>query len=295
MGAGKVDETHSYKKEFEPYFFLTKPEEFIYRHFPTDKRWQLIGKPLSRQEFQNLPFVSPAFFQCELVLPADQQVLLEVQNEITLEVSTPADVYCNAALEQNGKTLDAALLIQRSGSVIQIRVMPPCSGNYYLNIFAKRGSSEGLLPHAVGFKIAASSTMQKSASFPLTFGTFIENNVQLQTPNIRELPSGTMQVFSMIAPGAEKVAVVCGEEWDFLKKTGNQFEGTVEIDIGKVAVFAQYPGMKDFQELIEYTGTGNTKRTPSPVKFERYINSDAELICPLKKGIARRIETEFSG
>ena len=77
--------------------------------------------------------------------------------------------------------------------------------------------------------------------------------------------------------------MVCGEDWNFLKKTGTQFDGTIEIGAGKVSVFAQYPGEGNFQQLLEYVGTGSVMRAPAPVKFQQYMNTGAELVRPLKK------------
>jgi hypothetical protein len=107
--------------------------------------------------------------------------------------------------------------------------------------------------------------------------------VQLHSPLTKELASGSSQVFSITIPGAERVSVVCGEEWDFLKNTGTQFEGTIEIGAGKVSVYAQYPYEHNYQQLLEYVGTGTFNREPTPVKSQQYIETGAELVEPLKK------------
>jgi len=50
-----------------------------------------------------------------------------------------------------------------------------------------------------------------------------------------------------------------------------------------VDVYAQYPGESNFQQLLEYVGTGSFDREPAPVKFQQYMNTEAELVEPLKK------------
>lgn len=282
-GAGSVDYDHSFKKEFEPYYFFTKPEEFIYRHLPTDEHWQLLKKPVSQREFQNLPFVSPNFFECELVIQNKEQAVLDVQEGNVVEIYAPTNVYCMASLEQKGRVFENAALIQRTGLIYRVRVRPPTSGEYFLNIFAKRGRSDGSYPHAIKFKVITHSNEAKSESFPVTFAAFLERNVQLQSPITKELPSGSIQIFSLTVANADRVAVVCGEEWDFLKKHDEQFEGRVEIDVGRITVFAQYPDRQEYQALLEYQGTGSNKRAPSPIKYERYMNSGAEIVGPLRK------------
>lgn len=48
------------------YYFLTDPDELIYRCFPDDDSWQLMGKPYSIERFLKLPLLSPAFFENHL-------------------------------------------------------------------------------------------------------------------------------------------------------------------------------------------------------------------------------------
>jgi len=63
---------------------------------------------------------------------------------------------------------------------------------------------------------------------------------------------------------------------------------------GKITVYAQYPERKDYQALLEYFGTGSNKRIPSPVKFERYMNSGAELVERVEERTNSRNYTKFS-
>jgi hypothetical protein len=123
--------------------------------------------------------------------------------------------------------------------------MPPATGEYFLHIFAKRGKGVEKIPLALSFKIIAHVDIEETRSFPQIFKTYLETYAQLQEPLTKELPSGSVQKFSIISPGAQKVAVVCGGEWDFLKKKGDRYEGTAEISSGKVTVLAQYPGKKE--------------------------------------------------
>jgi hypothetical protein len=282
-GAGKVDDTHAYRKEFEPYYFFTKPEEFVYRHLPADKSWQLLSRPVSRQEFMNLPLVEPIFFQYGFIMDSLQSAVFEMESEGTVHFSVSFDILCSADLSQKEKKWENLTLVQRDGSSFHIRILPPSPGEYTLNIYARKRNSDGILPLAVRYKIIARSSGEKVASFPVTFGTFVEKNVQLHSPLSKELASGSIQVFSLTVPGAEQVSVVCGEEWDFLKKTGTHFEGTIEISAGKMDVYAQYTGESNFQQLLEYVGTGSFDRAPAPMKLQHYMNTGAKLVTPLKK------------
>uniref|UniRef100_A0A0K0EKG5 LIM zinc-binding domain-containing protein n=1 Tax=Strongyloides stercoralis TaxID=6248 RepID=A0A0K0EKG5_STRER len=49
--------------EYDDHYFMTDPEEFIYEFFPLDEEWQLLRKPITLQQFENLPFVRSLFFK----------------------------------------------------------------------------------------------------------------------------------------------------------------------------------------------------------------------------------------
>lgn len=282
-GAGNLNKANHYQKEFEPFYFFTKPEEFIYEHFPTEARWQLLPEPVSQEEFQDLPYVSPAFFQCGLELADAQPNVIDVSGEYMLEFSASSGTLCTANLKRGGKKLESAVFVQRSGSTFQVRVRPPGAGEYVLEIFAKQGAPKKTYAHAASFKVETADDPVKSGPFPTTFGTFDETGAQLRSPLNKELPSGSTQFFSLTAPGAKKVALISGEEWDYLKKDGDRFEGIVEVSAGTMTVSARYPKKDTYQALIEYTGTGDFKRAPAPVKYKRFMDSGAELLAPLTK------------
>ncbi|ELU11849.1 hypothetical protein CAPTEDRAFT_95468, partial [Capitella teleta] len=60
-GEAKVDT--SLKYSYNDHYFLTNPEEFIYTHFPFKEKWQLLARPVTRLEFNELASLQPAFFR----------------------------------------------------------------------------------------------------------------------------------------------------------------------------------------------------------------------------------------
>jgi len=59
--AGYVDKRKFYRK-FDEYYFLTPPEEFIWRHYPVDSRWFLFDNPMSKREFERNPIKVKFYF-----------------------------------------------------------------------------------------------------------------------------------------------------------------------------------------------------------------------------------------
>jgi hypothetical protein len=61
-GAGAINGTR-FVKAFNPYYFLTPPDQLIFTHFPQKAAWQLLRPAISKSEFKKLPLVNPVLFQ----------------------------------------------------------------------------------------------------------------------------------------------------------------------------------------------------------------------------------------
>lgn len=59
-------------KKFDDFWFDTDPYAFVFTHLPENSQWQLINNPLSKIQFEQLPYVQSSFFvigfQGELIL-----------------------------------------------------------------------------------------------------------------------------------------------------------------------------------------------------------------------------------
>lgn len=54
--------------EFNDAYFLIKPEYLVWSHFPDDKKWQLLEKPISSLTFFYSPIIHPGFYNSGLEL-----------------------------------------------------------------------------------------------------------------------------------------------------------------------------------------------------------------------------------
>ena len=69
------------------FYFLTDPEEFIFTHFPDEESWQLLARPVSKQEAQHMPCLSPDFFRYGLILHAPSKCAIQCDTgEVTIEL-----------------------------------------------------------------------------------------------------------------------------------------------------------------------------------------------------------------
>ena len=73
------------------YYFLTKPEEFVTNHLPENKEWQLLDKPITKDEFDKYPYFSPNFFKINFNNRGyPKKGLIETTNkEINLSIKHP--------------------------------------------------------------------------------------------------------------------------------------------------------------------------------------------------------------
>jgi transglutaminase-like putative cysteine protease len=59
-GAGYV-QNRKFTKQLTDYWFNPAPAVYVFTHFPEDKQWQLLDKPIGRDDFLKIPPVSPKF------------------------------------------------------------------------------------------------------------------------------------------------------------------------------------------------------------------------------------------
>jgi len=59
--SGYINYRNEFEKEYNGYYFFTKPEDFLIDHYPEDIKWALLPNPPVVKEFYNTPFKTAAF------------------------------------------------------------------------------------------------------------------------------------------------------------------------------------------------------------------------------------------
>lgn len=147
-GRGKND---SLRYEYDDHYFLTDPREFIYEFYPLSKEWQLLKRPITLTEFENLPFVRSLFFRYGLHF-ADEGygsvVFTDDTGAATVQIAMPSDMQGCLIFHYNLKFYDSdedsydSVSLKRFvmqsviGNIVTFRVHAPCSGAFLLDIFA---------------------------------------------------------------------------------------------------------------------------------------------------------------
>jgi hypothetical protein len=255
-GAGYVDNNDKFVRKQRDYYFLTKPEHFIYDHFPRTASWQLLENPITRNEFERLVYIRPAFIANNLRLMSHKQGIIETDNVCTVELESPENVLMSAKINRNDvEVQDTSVFVQRDGNLVSVSAVFPNEGDYTLRLFTKRADEPGNYEWAADYRVSVTSRTNLVSSFPTVFETFHQKNAHLYEPMRGLLKSGSTERFKISAPGAIAVAVIVDGKWVNLQQSGEMFEGDALITGGEVQIAARFPGSSNYQVLLKYTAS----------------------------------------
>ncbi len=136
-GAGLFIEGTGYRRKFDPYFFCTPPEQFLYTHFPEDDRWQLVEAPISLAEFEMRPYLKSSFFSHHMkVVEGGRSTIRSHGSPVSLKFSAPPGIALRAKLYEGREAFagDDVPVTERGGERI-LRVTPPMAGTYFLRLY----------------------------------------------------------------------------------------------------------------------------------------------------------------
>ena len=252
-GSGYVGDDKKFHKRFSPYYFFVPPEEFVYAHFPQDEKWQLLQHPLSKEEYSQLVYLRPKFFSLGMKAIDETKSTIHTDGIVTAKLFAPENVFCVATLTQGAKTLgDPFTFVQQDGDTVRLNASLPSRGTYTLRLFAKDEQDTGKYEWALDYKIEADHG--SGIVYPKVYGTFADGRSVLYEPYSGVLRPKTTQHFRLKVPKADKVAIVCNNQWSYLKQASESFEGDAKVGKGKILVLGKFPGHENFDVLLEYVG-----------------------------------------
>jgi hypothetical protein len=254
-GAGYIDDNQQFVRSVNDYYFLTPPEQFIQSHYPKDIPWQLLDRKVSRREFEESAFVKPTFFAYALETVSHEKYRIESGHSLQIKLEGPPDVQLVAQILHGDSKQDQELtFVQRNGKYFEINAVFPYTASYVLRIYARRENESDQFRWVMDYQVEASARGHQILGYPEIYSDFIDHQAYLYTPLERRLSNGKQVNFKIRVKGAEQVAMICNDQFTFLKKNGDHFEGPVIIQPGDQFLAAQFPGSKYFQYLLRYVG-----------------------------------------
>lgn len=252
-GAGTVTD-NKFNPKFNPYYFATPSDEFIYTHFPEKQKWQLLNRPYARSEFNSLPEVTGEFFKNDLELISHPIKTIRTDDNLNITLKAPKNVVAIANLKSKSdqnKIEKSYTFVQQKNGYITVNAGFPTKGDYRLDIFAKKRDNSNVYPHIVSYDIIAKKATEK---FPSTYSHFHQNNGYVEAPLNKDLIANQYNYFKLRVDKAIEVKVLdkSSGEWADLTKYGNLFTGSAMVTSGKVVVFAKFSGDSRYWALLEY-------------------------------------------
>ncbi|XP_061168883.1 lim and transglutaminase domain protein ltd-1-like [Saccostrea echinata] len=130
------------------YYFLTEAEEFIYRCYPNDSKWQLLTRPFTKQDFIEIAYCRQAYFQNHYKITTPTKCSYASAGGVCdigmkrldkKECSYAYELYFNHEVSKTTLSseiqLDRYVAIFNERSSMRFRVRFPIEGIYKMEIF----------------------------------------------------------------------------------------------------------------------------------------------------------------
>ena len=145
------------KYQYDEHYFLPDPEDFILEFFPYKSEWQLLERPISLQEFEQLPFVRSLFFHYHLSFVNQQHAVIQTDNRGACDIklrmpdslkqrlafhfhlrfaNVPAHGQPEDSSDFQGIKLERYVLHTVQDDLVSFNVHAPKDGDYFIEIFA---------------------------------------------------------------------------------------------------------------------------------------------------------------
>lgn len=209
------------------YYFLVAPEQMIYTHLPREEKWQLLEKPFTRDDQEDLPGIRGGLFKNGLGLVSHKKAVIATGTELKVVLTAPTDVVVHPTLEENGKkTEEPTVLVQRTAKQAEVNVTFPEAGNYVLRLSAGKRWDE-TFDFAVEYRVEVSAGKKAPALLPRGTLEFQKVGGYLHSPLSGTLKAGKPVAFKVSVPAATGAFVKNGGRTAKLVKQGQFYVGSV--------------------------------------------------------------------
>eukprot|EP01022_Parablepharisma_sp_SALTPOND_P028469 TRINITY_DN71007_c1_g1_i1.p1 TRINITY_DN71007_c1_g1~~TRINITY_DN71007_c1_g1_i1.p1 ORF type:complete len:787 (-),score=72.44 TRINITY_DN71007_c1_g1_i1:4092-6452(-) len=251
-GAGKFGNNGEYIKEFSEFYFCTSPHKLIRTHFPVDPKWQMLDTPLSRECANKLLPLGPVFYEAGLVKPEPDQSVVKIDGKALFKLmyDPKANPDISATLISGNTEVKGAVFIQKLPGQFNISLAINQAGQYDLSLFVLKDDNYTL---ACKYRTICNTNAKTVVKYPEQYKAFNEVDAILYSPLEGLLDLDFVYNFKLkVAENVEQVAVVVGEQWIYLVKKHDSFEGEVEITSSEVCVYAKTDDSETFTALLLY-------------------------------------------
>uniref|UniRef100_A0A7S1KLG3 Transglutaminase-like domain-containing protein n=1 Tax=Percolomonas cosmopolitus TaxID=63605 RepID=A0A7S1KLG3_9EUKA len=226
FGAGYVSNTSNgeFVHDTNEYFFFPDPKQFIYSHLPQKDKWQLLEKPITKDEFDANVLITVPGFEAHFtpVSHTKRDIPLSNDNLCQIDFRARKDVHFLIKLQYEDteeKIEHRTMLLRPTPELVQAHLILPQSGKRYLvKIMCREGSMDGtyLLAAKYVVDVAMNASISLEASgFPtevlrehhtkcgVEFDSHKYRRIGLEGSNILRMrfkTNGEASLFATVAP-----------------------------------------------------------------------------------------------
>ncbi|PAA47289.1 hypothetical protein BOX15_Mlig025622g3, partial [Macrostomum lignano] len=139
--------------EYDDFYFMTEPQQAVYSHYPEDPLWQLLRRPLTLDQFEDLPLTKSQFFKCGMSFEQATHGVLytrEGKLQMALGYGRPGAAFTYRLAQGDelnerwrGVELKSYALQETGSDQIQFYFRLPAVGHYYLTVYAQEAAAAG--------------------------------------------------------------------------------------------------------------------------------------------------------
>ena len=165
--------------EYDDFYFLMEPQQAIYSHFPEDNKWQLLPRPITLDQFEDLPLAKSQFFKCFMDFLENNHGVVKTKSgklQMALAFWKPISFTFKLVFADNfeeefkGNDLKSYVLQETVGNKINFFLRLPKKSDYYLTIYAqhipKKLTVETTFRAACEYKIVADKAADDAHPYP---------------------------------------------------------------------------------------------------------------------------------
>ncbi|KAL3847377.1 hypothetical protein ACJMK2_018292 [Sinanodonta woodiana] len=210
-GSGYTDDIGQFHKQYEEFWFLTDPENFINDHFPylkndprTTEMWQLLKKPISLEQYIRTVKTETATKDWGVELSHKEPIIV-FRKEIHILVHTTIIplVAITATLDTSDKiNMDAYVAVFKDREdQFKVLVRPPSPGVYILKVYGKReGDTTNANPGLVKYILKCTDMNNLVKNFPISYTAAQTYQCCLLEPTHRDLEADAKVRFRVTSP-----------------------------------------------------------------------------------------------
>lgn len=188
-GAGHLGADLMFHRSPDMAMFLMDPDYAICSHYPADEQWQLLDKPISKEEFEKLVVPSGRIHQLGVEVLSHKESIYDIGDAHNIEMMfySPSlkilqgDLKTFSGTKQEGRKWTQIL---PSGlNHVKLKAQFPSPGKYKLNLYIRDEVSANKWHHGVEYVIHTNKGVEKTrGGFPQLGSEFYEAGFHLDEP-----------------------------------------------------------------------------------------------------------------